>query len=264
VTAKAPAFQFYPGDWIQDTRILTLAAKGAWIDILCALWRSQTRGSLTLPLMGWARLLGSTADQAAAVIGELVDMRVCESNLDDDLARRVSSGDRKAEVRLESRRMLREEKDRQINVLCQRRHRSKAKSKAGVREEVRPYSSSSSSLPLTSPGEGLDGRSLFEIFWASYPAHRRTGKRKALSEWLRLKPDRETLDGQKQSPDWAREEGRYVPGAGRWLEDRQWERAQPPPPGSAEQPQARDLPGAEPMWEYVVVDGRRCARRKQA
>ena len=53
-----------------------------------------------------------------------------------------------------------------------------------------------------------------------------------------------------------------MPGAGRWLEDRQWERAQPP--GSAEQPQARDLPGAEPMWEYVVVDGRRCARRKQA
>ncbi len=29
--AKLPAFQFYPGDWIQDTRALTLAAKGAWI-----------------------------------------------------------------------------------------------------------------------------------------------------------------------------------------------------------------------------------------
>jgi hypothetical protein len=97
--AKIPAFQFYPGDWIQDTRILTLSAKGAWIEILCALWRSHTRGSLTLPLMGWARLLGSTADQSAAVIGELVDMRICASSLDDDLVRRISSGDRKAEVR---------------------------------------------------------------------------------------------------------------------------------------------------------------------
>jgi len=53
-----------------------------------------------------------------------------------------------------------------------------------------------------------------------------------------------------------------VPGAGRWLEDRQWERAQPP--GSAEPPRTPDLPGAEPMWEYVVVDGRRCAGRKMA
>ena len=79
--AKMPAFQFYPGDWIQDTRILSLAAKGAWIDILCALWRSQTRGSLTLPLMGWARLFGCTADQAAAVITGLVDMQICDSHL---------------------------------------------------------------------------------------------------------------------------------------------------------------------------------------
>ena len=79
--AKMPAFQFCPGDWIQDTRILSLAAKGAWIDILCALWRSQTRGSLTLPLMGWARLSGCTADQAAAVITGLVDMQIRDSHL---------------------------------------------------------------------------------------------------------------------------------------------------------------------------------------
>jgi hypothetical protein len=79
--AKMPAFQFYPGGWIQDTRLLSLAAKVAWIDILCALWRSQTRGSLTLPLMGWARLFGCTADQAAAVITGLVDMQIRDSHL---------------------------------------------------------------------------------------------------------------------------------------------------------------------------------------
>ena len=171
--AKLPAFQFYPGDWIQDTRALTLAAKGAWIDILCALWRSQTRGSLTMPLMGWARLLGCTADQAVAVVTELVGMRICDSNLDESLSRGLLSGDRKAEVRLECRRIIREEKDRQINALCQQRHRSKGKSKAAVREEVRSYSSSSSSFPLISPVGGLRDEDLFEIFWASYPEHRR-------------------------------------------------------------------------------------------
>lgn len=266
--AKLPAFQFYPGDWIQDTRALTLAAKGAWIDILCALWRSQTRGSLAMPLMGWARLLGCTADQAAAVITELVDMQICDSNLDGSLSRGLLSGDRKAEVRLECRRMTREEKSRQINALCQKRHRSKGNSKAGVREEVRPHSSSSSSHPLISPNGGLSDEDLFEIFWASYPAHRRTGRKNAFSEWRKLKPDKETLDRmlsaldcQKQAPEWVKEEGRYVPGAKKWLEDRHWEciAAQP-----AVEPRPQDEPGADPIWEYVVIDGHKYAKKRTA
>ena len=264
--AKMPAFQFYPGDWIQDTRILSLAAKVAWIDILCALWRSQTRGSLTLPLMGWARLLGCTADQAAAVITELVDMRICDSNLDESLSRGLLSGDRKAEVRLECRRMTREEKDRKINALCQQRHRSKGKSKAGVREEVR--SLSSSSYPLISPSGGLRCEDLFEIFWASYPAHRQTGRKSAYSEWRKLKPDREmldrmlsALDRQKESSDWIKEDGRYVPGIRKWLEDRYWELV---PAEPAIEPRSRDEPGADPIWEYVTVDGQKYARKKSA
>jgi hypothetical protein len=266
--AKMPAFQFYPGDWIQDTRVLSLAAKGAWIDILCALWRSQTRGSLTLPLMGWARLLGCTADQAAAVITELVDMQICESNLDESLSMGLLSGDRKEKVRLESRRMLREENDRKNNALYQERHRSKGKSKGEVREEVRSLSSSSSSYPLISPSGGLRCEDLFEIFWASYPAHRQTGRKSAYSEWRKLKPDREmldrmlsALDRQKESSDWIKEDGRYVPGIRKWLEDRYWELV---PAEPAVEPRSRDEPGADPIWEYVTVDGQKYARKKTA
>jgi uncharacterized protein YdaU (DUF1376 family) len=266
--AKMPAFQFYPGDWIQDTRVLSLAAKGAWIDILCALWRSQTRGSLTLPLMGWARLLGCTADQAAAVITALVDMQICESNLDESLSRGLLSGDRKEKVRLESRRMLREENDRKNNALYQERHRSKGKSKGEVREEVRSLSSSSSSYPLISPNGGLRCEDLFEIFRASYPAHRQTGRKSAYSEWRKLKPDRgmldrmlSVLDRQKESSDWIKEDGRYVPGIRKWLEDRYWELV---PAEPAVEPRSRDEPGADPIWEYVTVDGQKYARKKTA
>jgi len=177
-----------------------------------------------------ARLFGCTADQAAAVITELVDMQICESNLDESLLRGLLSGDRKEKVRLESRRMLREENDRKNNALYQERHRSKGKSKGEVREEVRSLSSSSSSYPLISPNGGLRCEDLFEIFWASYPAHRQTGRKSAYSEWRKLKPDREmldrmlsALDRQKESSDWIKEDGRYVPGIRKWLEDRYWE-----------------------------------------
>lgn len=70
--------QFYPADWLGDTRPLSLAAKGAWIDILCILHNSSTRGCVTLPVVGWARTIGASAEQAEAVIDELATMRVCD------------------------------------------------------------------------------------------------------------------------------------------------------------------------------------------
>lgn len=32
-----PGFYFYTGDWLKDTRVLPLALKGAWIDLLCVM-----------------------------------------------------------------------------------------------------------------------------------------------------------------------------------------------------------------------------------
>ena len=132
--AKLPYFPFYPGDWMQDTRSLSLATKGAWIDILCGLWRSQTRGTLTLPVLGWARLIGATVDQAEQVIEELVKMRICDSVTD-----------RNKEVTITNRRMVREEKERISNTERQKRHRDKF-SNGENNGKVTPYISYSSSI----------------------------------------------------------------------------------------------------------------------
>ena len=48
--AKAPAFQFYVGDYLKDTRSLSLSAKGAWGDLLCYMWNAKTRGMLSKTL----------------------------------------------------------------------------------------------------------------------------------------------------------------------------------------------------------------------
>jgi 5-methylcytosine-specific restriction endonuclease McrA len=97
---KAPAFQFYPADWVQDTAHLSLAARGAWIDILCALWRSSTRGTLTLNSMAWARVIRSSVDQATTAVKELVDTKTCDGVIKAD------------GITLTCRRIVREEEER--------------------------------------------------------------------------------------------------------------------------------------------------------
>lgn len=105
--SKLHAYQFHTGDWVKDTRHLSLAARGAWIDILAAMSSSQTRGVVTYTMMQLTRYLGVTVDQAHAVINELRDPEnptgkaVCEY---EELA--------DGKFRLISRRMTRDEQTR--------------------------------------------------------------------------------------------------------------------------------------------------------
>jgi uncharacterized protein YdaU (DUF1376 family) len=119
---KLPFFQFYPADYQRDTRALSLAAKGGWVDVLCMLHGSSTRGSMTLPVVGWARVMGATVDQAEAIISELGSINVA------DVIRR-ENGD----VTLESRRMKRETITREQTRLRVQRHRLK-----GAESEAEP------------------------------------------------------------------------------------------------------------------------------
>ena len=111
---KNPAFQFYVGDWIQDTRLLSLAAKGAWIDILCLMWRSPTRGKLSMDMTSWARSIGASVDQTEAVIGELVEKCVSDSVIDRDKT-----------VTLICRRMYRDYKSKVNHAVSQQKYRNK-------------------------------------------------------------------------------------------------------------------------------------------
>lgn len=104
----------YPSDFMRDTRALSLAAKGGWIDVLCMLHSSSTRGTMTLPVVGWARIMGASVDQADAVVRELDGMRVAD-------VVRLGNGD----VTLSSRRMLREHITREQTRLRVERHRAK-------------------------------------------------------------------------------------------------------------------------------------------
>lgn len=111
---KLPFLQFFPADYMRDTRVLSLAAKGGWVDILCMLHGASIRGSMELPIVGWARLMGATVDQAEAVISELEVMSIA------DVTR--CNGN----VTLTSRRMVREYISRNQNKMRVARHRDNA------------------------------------------------------------------------------------------------------------------------------------------
>jgi 5-methylcytosine-specific restriction endonuclease McrA len=111
--SKLPFMQFYANDWVADTQALSLAARGAWISLLCAMWNSQNRGVLSLPIVGYSRILGASVEQTEHVLSELSDMHICDSVEDGGV------------ITLISRRMVNEERQRKSGATRQARLREK-------------------------------------------------------------------------------------------------------------------------------------------
>ncbi len=73
-----------------------------------------------------------------------------------------------------------------------------------------------------------DYESSFERFWAAYP--KKTAKQQALKAWQKLKPDKalidvilSSLERQKRSVQWTKDNGQYIPYPATWLNGRRWE-----------------------------------------
>jgi hypothetical protein len=111
---KLPFLQFYPSDYLVDTRILTLSARGAWVDILCVLHGSSTRGTATFPVRGWSRIMGVSDAEFVTTIEEIDAMKVGN-------VIRCSNGD----VTITCRRMLNEAITREQTRLRVQNHRNK-------------------------------------------------------------------------------------------------------------------------------------------
>jgi hypothetical protein len=118
--SKLPFLQFYPSDYLVDTRVLSLAARGAWVDIICVLHKSSTRGTLTLPARGWARIMGSSEEDFQSALSEIEEMKV------GDVIRECNGN-----VSVTCRRMMNESITREQTRLRVQNHRKKHGNKAG-------------------------------------------------------------------------------------------------------------------------------------
>lgn len=143
--AKAPADQFYFRDYISDTRSLSLAARGAWMDILSHGFFKTPQGRISQSLEDWATMFGCDEATAKTVL---------------EAIRKHQVGDvvtnRNGEITVTNRRQYRAWEEKEANRLRQKRYRDHNSDEQPTKVsrknngKVTPYSSSSSSTASSS------------------------------------------------------------------------------------------------------------------
>lgn len=88
-----PSFQFYPGDWRKNANLrrCSPAARGVWVDILCALHDSDTYGILRWPLQDIANAAGASMTHVRELVAKDV-LKGCDKGDCQPLVYRPRSG----------------------------------------------------------------------------------------------------------------------------------------------------------------------------
>lgn len=73
-----PYSKFFWGDYLNATRVLSLEAKGAWMDVLCYIADSDTPGEVGYKIESWARLLGCGKAKLKRIFSEINEQKVGE------------------------------------------------------------------------------------------------------------------------------------------------------------------------------------------
>ena len=169
---RAPAFQFYTGDWRKDPCVQALdhSHKGVWIDLLCVMWDSVEPGRVVLPN---GKPMPDDAIARNLGIPE-AEWKQTRSTL---LAYGVASED-EAGV-LYNRRMVRDEETRLKKVEAGRKGGLARKSPSKTQANGGSSSSSSSSTAVYPPAEG-DARASEELT----ESDRRGDDASELAVWL--------------------------------------------------------------------------------
>ena len=83
-------------------------------------------------------------------------------------------------------------------------------------------------IPPISPKGGKDCSDLFNQFWSAYPKH--IAKQSAVKAFEKLKPDEKLLEAmlkaiemQKESKQWEKDGGAFIPYPATWLNQHRWE-----------------------------------------
>ncbi len=121
---KAPAYQWYTGDWRKDTQVqmCCMATRGTWREMLDCMWDAPVRGELIGTASQIQKLLGCTENEWKIFLHEFSTLNVGELTVGND-----------GVLTFRNRRMFREEQDRISHKI--RQHKYLDKKKTGNSDE---------------------------------------------------------------------------------------------------------------------------------
>jgi hypothetical protein len=216
-----PYMKFYVRDWVgdQELRMVSLAARGLWLECLCIMHGAKRPGFLESPNGNpidddqLARLIGTIKGSLAGLKAELLHHGIPSIEAETGI------------------------------WFCRRMVRSHTKSircsEAGKRGGGSPLLASSPIEPNPDPSHhshislmvGYKGDVYtddFERFYKSYPNKRK--KHDAFKAWHQTEKRRpkvelllEALEAQKKTAKWAEEDGRFIPYPASWLRAGCWD-----------------------------------------
>ena len=130
--------QFYPADWSQDTKVLSLKAAGAWINLLCQMWIAPTPGKINWSMREFTTFLRLDNDHD---INEMcTDLsRVGTVILTNTDAKKVKIGSKAAHIIIISRRIQRDWRRLKSLKAKHKRYNSKRNSTTELRPAKRPH-----------------------------------------------------------------------------------------------------------------------------
>ncbi len=220
---KAPSFQYYPNDWLNDVELQSASAQtiGVWANCLSRMWGAKSKGELTGGRKTLARLCMVTEQEFTQFIQEAQALRFCDISVTDN-----------GGVTVRNRRMFREQKDRENTRIRQERFRDKQKCNGKV---TVPSSSSSSSSPSSSKKRTKDiaqtddnHERRFLVFWSKYP--KKKSKLAARKAFDKISPEGDLfnqiidkIEEASKSHDWTKDSGKFIPYPERWLNSGGWE-----------------------------------------
>jgi hypothetical protein len=179
-----PAAQFYWADWMRKTRPLTPSAKGIWMDLMANAWWGKGRCQVTGSVEDLARMTGASCVEMTDALRQFDLFDIC------DLTGNFTRGDGdmiagcNGLVTVKSRRMERDEKNREKTRRRVKKHREMGGCNGDVTElkrECLSHSSSSSSssgttYPLSEGGGDENSPCETDTYFTLWDALRRSGK----------------------------------------------------------------------------------------
>lgn len=229
IMSKYPYFPFYPADWLSSLRnnCLTLAQQGGYLRLLCLCWES---GYCGLPDDRAKLLKLSNLDEH--LFSEVYEMFMEHPSHPDMITSKRLFIEWGKLVRLSGVRSQAGRKSGKLRrTHVQHKYEQNAnKNRAYVHNsESESYSESeviNQKEELRTPIVPLQGTTTFDEFWKAYP--KKVGKEAARKAWVKAKGKPSVLeiiaalDKQKNSEQWKRNSGQFIPNPATWLNQGRW------------------------------------------